>query len=170
MKLVVGLGNPGLEYVATRHNAGFRVADELAKQLDISFQYAPKMFSEVAKNTEYVVVKPQTFMNDSGKAVQAVLHFFKLSWEDLVVVHDDLDIPFGSYKIQQGTGPKTHNGLTSIYLSLGTRDFTHVRIGVDNRQGGKTMPPKNYVLQPFLKEEEPVLKTVVENIAAQLQQ
>jgi PTH1 family peptidyl-tRNA hydrolase len=128
------------------------------------------MFSEVAKNTEYILVKPQTFMNDSGKAVQAALHFFKVSPEDLIVVHDDLDIPFGSYKIQKGTGPKAHNGLTSIYLSLGDREFTHVRIGVDNRQGDKSVPPKNYVLQPFSKEEETVLQTVIENVAAQLQQ
>lgn len=168
MKLIVGLGNPGGEYVFTRHNAGFRVVDELAQQLDISFQTTPKMFAEVAKNTEYIVIKPQTFMNDSGKAVQAALHFFKLHPEDLTVIHDDLDIPFGSYKIQQGTGPKAHNGLTSIYASLGTREFNHIRVGVDGREADTAIPPKNYVLQPFSKEEEVVLKTVIEEIVVRL--
>lgn len=161
MKFIVGLGNPGQEYQYSRHNAGFMVIDEIAEKLKVlQFQQQAKFFSEIARSDDIFLVKPQTFMNNSGKAVRAILDFYKASTEDLYVVHDDLDIAVGSYKIQLGTGPKVHNGLKSIYQYLHTENFWHVRIGVDGSNGLRDIPGKDYVLMPFKAEELPVLHEV----------
>lgn len=168
MKAIIGLGNPEEQHAQTRHNVGFRVVDALADRLKITLAYSPKMFAKVGKNTNLVLAKPQTYMNESGQAVQAIMSFFKISAAELLIIHDDLDIPLGSYKIQLGTGPKIHNGLLSIYQALGTKDFTHVRIGVDGRAGDKTLPGKNYVLQPFSNKEETALEKVIEEVTQQL--
>lgn len=153
MQVIVGLGNPEERFVGTRHNVGFFVLDELAKKLGATFENKPNLFSEVAKTDDLLLVKPQTYMNDSGRAVTAVLNFYKLTPADLVVVHDDLDLELGSWKQQFGTGPKEHNGLLSIYEQLGTEEFMHVRIGVDGRNGDRSMPGKDYVLQRFSLDE-----------------
>lgn len=173
MKIFVGLGNPGKEYAQTRHNVGFLVVDQLAKT---NFNHNPKFFAKFAKanfgNDEAVFLKPQTYMNDSGKAVRAVLDFYKipaekdnnneLAYPELYVIHDDLDIVFGEYKLQFAKGPKVHNGLTSIYQALGTHNFWHVRVGVDSREGNRSIPGKNYVLSKFSQEE---LNLLEQNIA-----
>lgn len=137
MKLVVGLGNPGEEYEKTRHNAGFIFVDKLAGKE--SFSFDKKQEAEVMKKDNYLFVKPQTFMNDSGRAVRKIMDFYKLSISDVVIAHDDLDIAFGEYKIQREKGPKVHNGVRSVEQSLGRTDFWRVRIGIDNRQ-----PKVNY--------------------------
>ncbi|KKU18172.1 MAG: Peptidyl-tRNA hydrolase [Candidatus Pacebacteria bacterium GW2011_GWA1_46_10] len=168
MKILIGLGNPGREYQRSRHNVGFRVLELLAKKLDITFTDSPRLFSQVGKLNDWLLVKPKTFVNGSGQAVRAVLNFYKLSPAALTVVHDDLDLPFGTWKSQFGTGPKIHNGLLSIYQALGTRDFTHLRIGVDNRAGKRTMLGKDYVLQPFSSQEERELRVVVEEVVKYL--
>ncbi|OGJ37499.1 MAG: aminoacyl-tRNA hydrolase [Candidatus Pacebacteria bacterium RIFOXYB1_FULL_39_46] len=161
MRAIIGLGNPEDQHQKTRHNVGFRVIDILANQLDITLTTSPKLFSLVGKNNDWLLAKPQTYMNNSGQAVQAILHFYKLTPSDLIVIHDDLDIPFGFFKIQKGTGPKAHNGLLSIYEALHSKDFIHVRIGVESREQDRSMPGKNYVLSSFTDEEENRLQTVI---------
>lgn len=168
MKVIIGLGNPEDQHQKTRHNVGFRVVDVLAGQLDVSLTNSPKLFSLIGKNDDWLLAKPQTYMNNSGQAVQAILHFYKLSPQDLIVIHDDLDIPFGFFKIQKGTGPKAHNGLLSIYEALGSKDFIHVRIGVESREQERSMPGKNYVLSPFTDEEEDRLQTVISQVIQEL--
>ncbi len=143
MKLIVGLGNPGEKYKNTRHNAGFLVVDELEK-LNLP---------------NVVLFKPQKFMNRSGQEVKKLTKKYPLDKNELYVVHDDLDIPLGKFKIHKGRGPKIHNGLQSIYDQLGTKDFWHVRVGIDGDRGGKT--PEEFVLSNWRREEREVIKTVI---------
>lgn len=161
MKAIIGLGNPDKEHERTRHNAGFRVVEELAGRLGAQWESSEKFFAEIARAGDVLLVKPQTYMNASGRAVQAVTQFYKIAPEDVVVVHDDLDIPLGGVKFARGSGPKAHNGLLSIYEMLGTQDFWHLRLGVDGRGGNSTMPGSAYVLAPFDEQEEPVVDRAV---------
>jgi len=169
MKLIVGLGNPGEKYIKTRHNIGFRIVEVLADQLGLSFNTSPKLFGHVAKSQDILILKPQTFMNDSGRSVRAACDYFNIdSAKDLVVVHDDLDLEFGAVKIQQGTGPKVHNGRLSIYQHLGNQDFLHIRVGVDNRAGDRSIPGADYILASFKPEEEKTLQDLVTQIVQKL--
>lgn len=151
MKLIVGLGNPGEKYKNTRHNAGFLVVDELAR-LNLP---------------NVVLFKPQKFMNRSGVEVKRWLKNRKDPiLPVLYVVHDDLDIPLGKFKIHFGKGPKVHNGLQSIYDQLGTKDFWHIRIGIDSDRAGKT--PEEFVLSRWRPEERAIIKTVIEKVVKEL--
>lgn len=152
MYLIVGLGNPGDEYKKSRHNAGFLFIEKLAGKENFSFD--KKMEAEVLMMGKILLAKPQTFMNDSGRAVRKIMDFYKLGTDKLVVVHDDLDIAFGEYKIQKEKGPKVHNGIKSVEEYLGRNDFWRVRIGIDNRQPGISYGTgSDYVLSSFSKEE-----------------
>jgi peptidyl-tRNA hydrolase, PTH1 family len=165
MKVIIGLGNIGEKYEKTRHNVGFMTVDYLAEKLGINFKKSPKHFSQIAKNLDFILVKPQAFMNESGKAARAICDYYDVNIEeDLIVVHDDLDIEIGHVKKQQGTGPKVHNGLDSIYKHLGEKNFLHWRVGVDGRKGDRKIPGSNYVLSQFTQEEEGVIKTVIEQV------
>jgi PTH1 family peptidyl-tRNA hydrolase len=176
MKYLVGLGNPGSQYQATRHNIGFMVVEKVAELLELpTFSNQKKTSSELTQNRAVMIIKPHTFMNDSGRAVRAVLQYYgeknldhlpKL--EQLLVCHDDLDLPLGSCKIQLGTGPKIHNGLLSLYQHLGTTQFWHVRLGIDGRKGDRSMPGHAYVLGQFLSEEKAALTTMIEHVAQRL--
>jgi len=146
MKLVVGLGNPGTEYVNTRHNAGIFVAGKL---------------HEAKLPKDVVIRKSDVFMNESGSLVKKLIDQYKLKPEDLYVIHDDLDIKLGEYKIQLGHGPHDHNGLNDIYKKLGTDNFWHVRIGIDNRLPEERTEGIVYVLQNFTDEEKVVLEGTV---------
>jgi len=162
MVLIIGLGNPGSEYVRTRHNVGWIVLDQVAKELGApTFTVQKKFQAEVAKIGQYLLVKPLTFMNDSGQAVRAVMDFYDQSqstpeaeYLKVVVLHDDLDLELGHSKFQFGRGPKVHNGLLSIYQHLHSHQFWHARIGVDAREGDRSMPGRAYVLQTFTPTEE----------------
>ena len=151
MKLVVGLGNPGSKYVSTRHNVGFLVADRLAP-------------------TGWQILKPDKFMNRSGVVLKAFLKKHpKINLKDVYVVHDDLDIELGKFKLTFGKGPKVHNGLKSIYEQLGTKDFWHVRIGIDNRL--KTSfkgTGEDYVLGKWRLEEKDIVNQVIEQVMVAL--
>ncbi|GIK84446.1 MAG: peptidyl-tRNA hydrolase [Patescibacteria group bacterium] len=162
MNIIVGLGNPGSRYELTRHNAGFLILDNLRQVMECpKFTSNKRIFSDVCKVDTSIFIKPQTFMNESGKAVRSALDFYKLltkgskegGFHNLFVIHDDLDLELGSYKIQYGTGPKGHNGLLSVYQHLGTQNFWHVRVGVDSRQGERSIPPDVYVLEKFAPQE-----------------
>ncbi|MGD9129385.1 MAG: aminoacyl-tRNA hydrolase [Candidatus Woesebacteria bacterium] len=194
MKVIIGLGNPGQKYQNNRHNIGFMLVDYLAGCLGLNFQSFKKIHSEISKSEDFFLVKPQTFMNESGKAVQAVLKYFdikagdsledrkKLSqdnqrqiynkvakvYSNLFVIHDDLDLETGRYKIQFGKGPRIHNGLLSIYQHLKTEQFWHVRVGVDNRAGDRSMTGSSYVLTDFKEEERKSLDMLIKEIAEEL--
>jgi len=178
MKLFVGLGNPGIDYQKTRHNVGFMVVDLLQQKWKFpDFSFHKKFQADWSKSDKQVLLKPQTYMNNSGQAVRALLDFFSVSpavlaeqsEDQLFVIHDDLDLKLGSFKIQFGKGPKVHNGLESLYQHLGTKDFWHVRVGVDDRQGDRSMPGRNYVLQPFTEDQRVVITKVIDQIATELQ-
>lgn len=171
MKCIVGLGNPGEKYQSNRHNAGFMVVDDLAKKLELNFNNNSKFESEIAYNDRVILVKPQTFMNDSGKAVAAVKRFYKIELNDLYIVHDDLDIPLGKYKIQHGKGPQVHNGLLSVEQLLGSDKFWNVRVGVENREvrGNKGIPGTVYSLQDFKDEERGIIGSVIQQISRELE-
>lgn len=187
MKLVVGLGNPGKKYEGTRHNVGFVVLDRLVQQVQSpkfkvknysvknyssKFKINKRFKSEVLQIDDVTLAKPQTFVNRSGEAVGSSVRFYKVALSDLYVMHDDLDIPLGMYKIQFGKGPKQHNGLQSIYERLGTKKFWHVRIGIEHRAKGlvdKT-PGEEYVLQQFTDEEREVIDRVIQKVVKELRE
>lgn len=169
MLVFVGLGNPGISYSLNRHNAGFLFLDELASVLgDSSWSSKENLESEVIKFPELLLVKPTTFMNASGKAVKKVMDYYNLTFPYLYVVHDDLDIVFGDYKIQRGVGPKLHNGVTSVEEELRTTQFFRIRIGVDNRTPENRTAGDVYSLQNFTKEELSTLKQVYKKIIEEL--
>ena len=160
MKIIVGLGNPEEKYFRNRHNVGFMYIDYLHKTigpLHQKFIFEKKTESLVHKvrtaQEEILLVKPQTFMNDSGRSIQKVLSYYNQQISDVVVAHDDLDIELGKYKIQSKKGPKIHNGISSVEKCLGTDNFIRVRIGIENRNEEKKIPGKTYVLQNFTLEE-----------------
>lgn len=155
MKLIVGLGNPGDKYKGNRHNVGQMVLEGIQGS----------EFRD--QRSEIRLVRPETFMNESGVAVRKAMNFYKLGVEDLIVIHDDLDIRLGEYKIDMARGPKQHNGVTSVEEELGTKDFLRVRVGVDNRVGERT-PGERYVLEDFTDEERVILDGVIEKIVDEL--
>jgi peptidyl-tRNA hydrolase, PTH1 family len=173
MKLVVGLGNPGEKYEGTRHNVGFLVADKLVGEKSWSKSKSGQLvYAHVKMGAEPVeVIKPSTFMNESGQAVKVPLSKHKeLKTEDVYVVHDDLDIKLGEYKIQLGKGPKVHYGIESVEKCLVTDQFWRVRVGVENRsvRGNMGIPGMKYVLQKFTKDEQEILDEVVSKIVQEL--
>ncbi|MDU1535460.1 MAG: aminoacyl-tRNA hydrolase, partial [Neisseria sp.] len=136
IKMIVGLGNPGGEYEQTRHNAGFWFLDELAWQWKVSFKEEKKFFGEVARanlpDGDVWLLKPMTFMNRSGQSVAALAQFYKIKPEEILVVHDELDIPCGRIKFKLGGGNGGHNGLKDIQARLGTPDYYRLRLGIDH--------------------------------------
>ena len=136
IKMIVGLGNPGSEYEQTRHNAGFWFIDELAWQYKATLKEEKKFFGSVARisisGSDLWFLKPSTFMNRSGQAVAALAQFYKIKPEEILVVHDELDIPCGRIKFKLGGGNGGHNGLKDIQARLGTPDFYRLRLGIDH--------------------------------------
>ncbi len=166
---VVGLGNPGKKYSATRHNAGFVLVEKLAQALSVSWKYDAGLQAELAVDAErgIVLMKPQTFMNKSGEAVRGLVKYGG-QYQALFVLYDDLDLPVGSYKIQYDKGPKVHNGVNSIREALGDAVFWHVRLGTDGRTGDRSLPSEEYVLQPFSAEEKPLFEQMITKVAGEL--
>jgi PTH1 family peptidyl-tRNA hydrolase len=168
MKLIVGLGNPGEKYVKNRHNVGFMFADFLAKKIEeekTAFKEDKYTDSQVIKlnfkGEELIIAKPQTYMNRSGQAVSKLMKFYSIKIEDLIIAHDDLDIPLGKSHIQTGVGPQLHNGLESIESHLKSKNFLRVRIGVDARTKERWIGGMTYVLSDFLNEEIKILEEIV---------
>lgn len=169
MKIIIGLGNPEETHAGTRHNAGFMVLDKIAKKFVCTgFRQQQKVLADVCKKDEYIFAKPSTYMNRSGQAVRALLDYYKADSQNLYLIHDDLDLELGSYKIQFGTGPQGHNGLLSVYQHLGNKNFWHVRVGVDSREGNRTIEPSNYVLQRFSENEQAVFESTVNKLVEDL--
>lgn len=191
MKLLVGLGNTGTRYQQNRHNVGFQFLDYLVghsgssrisggsfdsltfaqddSNLFKTDTYSESELCEIETNGQkFILAKPQTFMNDSGRAVKKILSHVKCDLSNVYIIHDDLDIPLGQYKIQKGVGPRLHYGIESIEKDLKTKDFWRVRVGVDNRDSDRRIPGEAYVLQNFTQEERVILQHVFENIVSAL--
>ncbi len=149
--LVVGLGNPGREYADTRHNVGFMVAEELARRTEGSWR--GKFSGELAEvrldGLRLALLRPQTFMNESGRSVAAAARFFKAEPEDLLVVHDEVDLEPGRLQVRLGGGLAGHNGLRSVAQQLGTPEFARLRIGVGRPERGDPRPIADFVLSEF---------------------
>lgn len=169
MKLMVGLGNPGKKYKKNRHNVGFRIVEKLREILgEKNFVLEKRWEAEVMKMEDVVLMKPTAFMNASGRAVRKIKDYFKIDLDDVWIVHDDLDIALGEYKIQKSKGPKIHNGLKSVEESLGEDGFWRVRVGVDGRGGKRRESGEEYVLKDFGKKEEEIVTKVVDKIVGEL--
>ncbi len=166
MKLIIGLGNPEDKHKNNCHNVGFLAIDELARLLlEEEWSSVKKFQSLIIKHERlFILVKPQTFMNNSGKAVKKLIDQYKIESSDLWVIHDDLDIVLGDYKIQRGKGPKLHNGIKSIEEKLGKTDFWRVRVGVENRGEENKISGETYVLQDFTKEEVKIITPTIDKI------
>ncbi len=156
MLLIVGLGNPGREYERTRHNAGFMLVDLLANDAGIKLDKKGKGVWGKGRiaGQEVVLLKPQTFMNLSGEAVQEVRAFYKVQTGSMIVAYDDCDLPLGKLRIRKDGGSGGHRGVNSIITALGSKDFPRIRLGVGRPPHGDTA---NYVLSPFTKDEQPAL-------------
>ena len=177
MKVLIGLGNPENKYLSTRHNVGWQFLDYLAKKNRFpEFQEQKKFYALIARKDDVWLIKPTTYMNDSGRAVRSFLHFYQsellqssqTDFKNVAVIHDDLDIPIGGSKLQFGSGPKVHNGINSIRDHLKTDQFWYGRVGVDGREGKRSEAGKDYVLQPFFVEEKEKLVQVFAELAEKL--
>jgi len=155
MKLIVGLGNPGKKYIKSRHSTGIMFVAELQKAKKDVF-------------TDFLIKKSDVFMNDSGSFVKKLVDQYKLNFSDLYIVHDDLDLKLGEYKIQFGVGPKDHNGVNSVEEKLGTKDFWRVRIGIDNRSLEDRTQGEHCVLEDFTDEERKILDKVIVEVCKKL--
>jgi len=170
VKLVVGLGNPGEKYRFTRHNLGFLVIDQLAKQenLEVTRELCDALIGVGSANGESLVLaKPQTFMNRSGAAVEGLLREFAASAEDLIVVYDDLDLPFGRIRIRPSGRAAGHKGVLSIIEDLAGASFCRVRVGIGRPPEGKDAV--EYVLEPFSQIEANVLPDQLARVAASIE-
>lgn len=162
MILIVGLGNPGEKYKNTRHNLGFRVVDELKNYFNLAdFVFDKKSNSFFAKNSDLLIVKPDTYMNLSGQAVRSLNGYYKIDEENKIIVHDDIDLPVGEIKISKDRGSAGHRGVESIIKNLGTKNFIRIRIGIKPKTG-KPKKTEDFVLKKFNKEEEEIIGKVME--------
>jgi peptidyl-tRNA hydrolase, PTH1 family len=155
LRLVVGLGNPGPEYETTRHNAGFWLVDQLARQLRVELTPQPKFFGRAARAGELWLLQPTTFMNRSGQAVGALARFYKIAPEEILVVHDELDLPPGGIRIKRGGSNGGHNGLKDIQAALATPEFWRLRLGIGHpRTLNLKQPVVDFVLHRPRAEEQ----------------
>ena len=164
--LLIGLGNPGREYRDNRHNFGFMLIDRLIVRLNargMRLQSKAIVTSAVYEDHKLLLAKPQTYMNLSGQSIQGLAHFYKLPLEQLLVAHDDLDIPFGVIRIRPGGGPGGQKGVASVIERLGTKDFARLRLGIGRPPG--RMEAADYVLQNFSREEMKTVSDVLDRAA-----
>lgn len=167
IRLLVGLGNPGPEYVFTRHNVGWLFLDALTRDQDAGWQEKfSGAFSKltIASQPRYLL-KPLTFMNRSGHSVSAMMSYFDIQMDEVLVIHDDLELPFGTFAFKYSGGLGGHNGLRSLSAQLGGNDFGRLRIGIGRPSHSNVTA---YVLGPFAKDEEPLIDRIFAGISAQL--
>ena len=167
MKLIIGLGNPDPEYNFTRHNFGFLTLDFYAKVMGLTWEKHPKFGAIYLKHGDFILIKPQTYYNDSGTAVQAFANFYKVAPENILVVCDDFNIPFGTTRLRMSGSAGGNNGLKSIITNLGTESFPRLRLGTGNDELRLKLGDKDFVLSKFTateKEQLPnILKTAISN-------
>jgi PTH1 family peptidyl-tRNA hydrolase len=173
MKLIIGLGNPGPEYHNNRHNIGWQILDSLPAALPSltelpDFKIEKKFKAAISKGHNTVLAKPLTFMNNSGQSVKALKTFYKVKPGNIIVIHDDIDLPIGKIRISQDSSSAGNKGIESIIKELGTKDFIRVRLGVANSQRTK-IPADKFVLQNFSLADKKILKRLLPQIVACLQ-
>ena len=172
LHLIVGLGNPGVEYAETRHNAGFMVVQRLAERRGASWRSSEKVRARLARaefeGKRLVLCQPQTFMNLSGTAVQAVAAYYKVAVSQLLVVVDDADLPLGTIRLRPGGSSGGHHGLESIEQHLGTRDYARLRLGI-GREANASREIRDYVLGRFERSEAPLVKASLDRACNQVE-
>jgi len=162
--LLIGLGNPGREYRDNRHNVGFMLIDRITVRLNargMKVQSKAIVLNTIYEERKLILAKPQTFMNLSGQSVQGLAHFYKVPLTNVMILSDDLDIPFGTIRIRASGGPGGQRGMASIIEKLGTKDFPRLRIGIGRPPG--RMDPAAYVLQNFSRDEMQTLSEVLDH-------
>ena len=167
MFLIAGLGNPGREYRESRHNFGFLVIDRLAERLNVQFtkeQQKALIATAAYEGRKLILVKPQTYMNESGKAVVPLLHYYKIPQDHLFVIHDDMDLPFGTLRIRPNGSNGGQKGMGSIISQLGSQEFCRLRCGIGHPPG--QMEVVDFVLNKFGKEEEELLPSVLDKASS----
>lgn len=155
MKLIVGLGNPGKKYQLSKHNIGFMCLDHFAVANDLKFKLDKKFDGEWLKVDNYLLLKPHTFMNNSGQSIKKIVQYFDVELEDILIIYDDLDLPLGKLRLREQGSPGGHNGVKSIVSHLNIQTFKRVRIGIEKNPLFET---KDYVLSDFNKKELPLIK------------
>ena len=179
MILIVGLGNPEKKHEKNRHNTGFIILEELQKLWNFPDFAADKKFNaEMSEgncelqttNCKLLLARPQTFMNNSGEAVKKIIDFYKLTPENLIAIHDDLDLELGKYKIATDSSSAGHKGIEDIIEKLGTQEFKRVRVGIEGEEKRKERkaPAEDYVLQDFSEEEYGKIKSLAPEIAGKI--
>jgi len=165
LKIVVGLGNPGLKYEFTRHNIGFRIVDSLAQDIEIEFKKVKSYYSLISRgminNHKVMLVKPQTFMNLSGRAVSKIVSYYKISLRDLLIVYDDLNLELGQIRIRKKGSAGGHKGIESIMQYLHSEDIPRLRIGIGNPSVNFNFDCVSYVLSNFIDDEEDKIKETI---------
>ena len=161
MKIIVGLGNPGSRYLFTRHNLGFMLIDVLAGDSLFKNKYKSLIQKKEMDNETVLLVKPQTFMNRSGQAVREILHFYKIPLENLLVIHDDKDLPFGTMKFQKSRGPGGHNGVKNIHQELNSKNYYRLKMGVALEEN-HIKDTADFVLSSFNKTEQKQLPDLLD--------
>jgi PTH1 family peptidyl-tRNA hydrolase len=167
MHLIVGLGNPGREYVSTRHNAGFLLTGELARRWRADWTSEKKFQARIARAGRKILCQPQTFMNLSGEAVGAVMDFYQLPVTQLLVVVDDADLPLGELRLRARGSSGGHHGLESVEQHLGTREFVRLRLGIGRQEGAREIT--GHVLGRFNAAETALLEKVLDRAAGQVE-
>ena len=162
MKLVVGLGNPGKKYKTTKHNIGFMCLDFFAKENKIKFKKEKKFYGESLKIGDLVLLKPHTFMNESGQSIRQTMNFYDIPVENILVIHDDVDLSLGKTRLREKGGSGGHNGIKSIISNIKTEDFKRLKIGIDKNPLYDT---KDYVLSSLSKEEKKLIEPILHKVS-----
>lgn len=156
--LIVGLGNPEKKYFKTRHNVGFRFVDQIAEEFNVKFKLDSNLKGMIGEftfnNQKHYLLKPVTYMNNSGASVQATMNYYKIEPDDLLIIYDDMDLPLGAMRIRKFGSSGGHNGMKSIIECISTQDFKRIRIGIDHPTNNEI----DYVLGKFKKDEEKVIQ------------
>ncbi len=162
MKIIFGLGNPGKKYQKTRHNIGFMILDLLAKEYSVLFKSDSKTNSEIAEivyaGEKILLCKPQTFMNNSGQVVSSLTNYYKLESQDILIIQDEIDLPFGQIKFSENSGSAGHKGIQSIIDHLKTKDFKRLRFGIEKEEN--KLATEIFVLKNFSKEEFKIIEKI----------
>jgi PTH1 family peptidyl-tRNA hydrolase len=167
--MIVGLGNPGKKYAHTKHNVGFLVLDQLAAKLGVTIsklEFEAATASTFVDGQKVLLVEPQTYMNDSGRAVGPLMNYYQVGTDELIVVQDDLDMPLGKLRLRAKGSAGGHNGLKSIIASIGSSDFARVKIGTDHPQKQTVV---DWVLTPFSKDDQPLINGAMDQAVALLE-
>ena len=170
MKIIIGLGNPDKKYAHTRHNLGALIIQNVVQDLKLSLNRQPKLLATIADYQDYKIAILDTYMNESGLAVQKIISYYKIDPQDLYIIHDDLDLKVGEWKLQFDRSAAGHNGIKSIIEQLGTQAFHRLRVGIDHPRNSTNpnLAVENYVLLPFLPAEKVLISQTVDTITQEI--